>query len=325
MTGAITGSIVDFILDPYDPQNKAWVVTTATIYRTTNLDATPPTWSVIQTSAQMQTGMGVTFHSATRIISSIEQSGRYSVLTRRSPTLDGYVGTTTNNGTSWSWAAVRPSQTNNTWSAMDYAEHSGGLKIFVGNNNHFATYPSELGFSIDGGSTWDGYALGHSIRTRDILVPYGGNDNDNVIYVVSAEYSTTEDYIQKTINGGVTWTYITPSGFSVDDPGGNIGFNGMIIGDATTLYACGSGATSPLWKTTDGGSNWIKVNSDLGALARTLGLWPYNSDYIYMTLRNGGPYFSTNGGISFTNKSGNWTTAIGSLALSVQLVPVWVV
>ena len=83
--------------------------------------------------------------------------------------------------------------------------------------------------------------------------------------------------------------------------------------------------TSKLWKSTDGGSSWVQVNANLGANARTLGLWPYNSDYIYMALRASGPYFSTNGGVSFASKAGNWTTAIGSIGLGIQLVPVWTV
>ena len=324
VTGAISGSIVDFILDPYDPQNKAWAVTTTTVYRTTNLDAVAPTWTVMRTQAQIETGIGGTLDSCSRIVSSIEQSGRYTVLVRRTGTRIGYTGTTTNNGTSWTWALVRASA--ETASAIDYAEHSGGQTIVVSNNDLGGTVPEYVSISTNGGTSFTSTALGFNGLPLDVLVPYGGNDNDQIIYILTMDdLGSGNDLILKSINGGTTWSNITPGGFSVAPAGGDTGFNGMLIGDATTLYACNSTGTSPLWKTTDGGASWVQVNSDLGANARTLGLWPFNSDFVYMALKNGGPYFSTTGGISFASKAGNFATAIGTLNSGIQLVPCWVV
>ena len=212
--------------------------------------------------------------------------------------------------------------------SLDYAEHSGGLKIYDANDND--SDPSRdiyLSTSTNGGAGWSSVSTGYTGLPRDILCPYGGNSDDNILYIV---INYTTDRIIKSTNGGTTWTEITPSGFSITEgagpAGGNqSGFSGYLIGDATTLYACSSDTTSPLWKSTDGGSSWVQVHANLGANARTLGLWPYNSDYIYMALRDGGPYFSTNGGISFASKVGNWATAVGSIALGIQLVPVWTV
>jgi len=306
ITGAITGSLVDFILDPYDPRNKAWVITTTTIYRTTNLDAVAPTWSIIQTQAQIETGIGGTLDSCTRIVSSIEQSGRYSVLVRRTGTRIGYVGTTTNNGTSWTWTLVRASA--ETASAIDYAEHSGGQTIVVANNDLGGTVPEYISISTNGGTSFTSTAMGFNGLPIDILVPYGGNGDDDIIYVVTIAddgIPAGNDLILKSTDGGTTWSNITPTGYSIVPAGGNSGFSGQLIGDATTLYVCSFETTSKLWKSTDGGSNWVQINSNLGTNARTLGLWPYNADYIYMALTDGGPYFSTNGGVSFASKQGN--------------------
>ena len=330
ITGAISsGSITDFILDPYDPQNKAWVITTTTIYKTTNLDAISPTWTVSQSQTQIETAIGQSLDPSGcgRIISSIEQSGRFTAGVLAGGGVNRHwVGTTTNNGTSWSW--VQPRDADMGRPSLDYAEHSGGLKIYDANDND--SDPSRdiyLSTSTNGGAGWSSVSTGYTGLPRDILCPYGGNSDDNILYIV---INYTTDRIIKSTNGGTTWTEITPSGFSITEgagpAGGNqSGFSGYLIGDATTLYACSSDTTSPLWKSTDGGSSWVQVHANLGANARTLGLWPYNSDYIYMALRDGGPYFSTNGGISFASKVGNWATAVGSIALGIQLVPVWTV
>ena len=47
ITGALTGTIYDFVLDPFDPFNQAWAVGTTGVWKTTNLDADAPTWTQI--------------------------------------------------------------------------------------------------------------------------------------------------------------------------------------------------------------------------------------------------------------------------------------
>ena len=324
VTGVITGTIVDFILDPYDPQNKAWVCTATTIYRTTNLDSAIPTWAVMQTQAQIETGVGGAIHRVSRIVSSIEQNGRFSVLVRRR-SADypinhiAYTGTTTNNGSSWTWTLVRASADSN--SAIDYADHSGALKIVVptGAPNTDTLF---INISTNGGSSYTSQAMGNSGRCLDVLCPYNGNDSDSIIYVVTND---PNDLIMKSSDNGATWSNVAPTGFSIASNAANAGFNGFLIGDATNLYLCSCDSTSPLWKTSDGGLSWIQVNSNLGANARTIGLWPYDSNKIYVTITATGQYFSTNGGVSFVSKAGNWATAIGSIANSFQLTPVWTI
>lgn len=324
VTGSITGTLTDFVLDPYDPQNKAWCTTTKRIYRTTNLDAISPTWTIIQSQTQIETGIGGGLLNVLRIVSSIEQSGRYTAVADRSDTEKPYAGTTTNNGTSWSWVLVRDAAIDSA--SVDYAEHSGGLTIYLPNDDAIGDAVT-MSKSTNGGSSFSATATGFSGLVRDALCPYGGNGDDNIVYIVTREIDGVgNNLVIKTSDGGATWSDITPPGFTAS-PGNVIGgFAGYVIGDATTIYVCSSGASSSsLWKSTNGGTNWVQVNNGLGGLMRTLGLWPYNSDQIYMALEDGGPYFSTNGGVSFASKSGNWATAIGTLNNGLQLTPVWTV
>jgi hypothetical protein len=276
----------------------------------------------MQTQSQIETGVGGAIAAVSRIVSSIEQSGRFSVLVRKRSAdypLNhlAYTGTTTNNGTSWTWTSVKATADSN--SAIDYADHSGALKLVVATGNS-TTDVLNINISTNGGSSFSAQAMGSSGRCLDVLCPYNGNDSDNIIYVTTND---PNDLVMKSIDNGATWTNIAPSGFSIAADSANAGFNGFLIGDATTLYLCSCDTTSPLWKTTDGGSSWVQVNSDLGNRARTIGLWPYDSNKIYVTVTATGPYFSTNGGVSFVSKAGNWSTAIGSIANSFQLVPVW--
>ena len=318
ITGSVVASITDFILDPYDPQNKAWCSTTTTIYRTTNLDSLSPTWTVMQSQAQIEAAIGgpLTSFGVARIVSTITANGKYAAFAARD-NFDDYVGVTTNNGSTWTWTLTSSTTADQAPSAFYVSNHDENIIIAAcdiataGNTGVFR--------SVNGGSSYSALTNIGSAGATDVLIPYAGNDNDAIIYICTL---SSGGNVYKTTNTGTSWTEITPSGFSLAESV-PASLYGVFIGDATTVYVVGSNTTSPLWKSTDGGSNWVMVNSNVGANARALGLWPYDANRIYIATDDGGPYFSIDSGVTFASKLGNFATAVGSANNARTVVPVW--
>ena len=319
VTGTISGTITDFILDPYDPQNRAWCATSTAIYRTTNLDSISPTWTVSQSQAQIETAIGgaMTSFGVCRISATITANGKDIAEVARNSNFDNYTGVTANNGSSWTWTLVAAATNDQAPSAIDFSDHDENIIVVASNTTDANT--TGVFRSTNGGSSYTALTSIGTGGATDVLMPYAGNSDDAIIYICTL---TGGGKVYKTTNTGSTWTDITPSGFSLVESS-PASLYGVFIGDATTVYVCGSDTTSPLWKSTDGGSNWVKVHNDVGANARAIGLWPYDASQIYLTLDDGGPYFSTNGGISFASKLGNWATAVGSANNARTLVPCW--
>jgi hypothetical protein len=82
VTGAITGSITDFILDPFDPKNKAWTFANSGVWKTTDLDSSAPTWTNVLTAAQINTLCGTTQIIWSSIKANITASGYILIYTQ---------------------------------------------------------------------------------------------------------------------------------------------------------------------------------------------------------------------------------------------------
>jgi photosystem II stability/assembly factor-like uncharacterized protein len=78
---------------------------------------------------------------------------------------------------------------------------------------------------------------------------------------------------------------------------------GFAAGSSTILFACSD--KFGVYKSTDGGSTWKKINSGLpNTEAWSIALHPTNSNILWVSLgAGGGVYKSTNGGASWTNSS----------------------
>jgi uncharacterized protein (TIGR03437 family) len=154
--------------------------------------------------------------------------------------------------------------------------------------------------------------------------------NPNIIYVGTGEPNRSGDSyfgagLFKTTDGGLTWTQITGP-VSTSEPKLpvflNCTFSRIAIDPAkpNTLFVATntgfflSAATTPgpaplgnrgLWKSTDGGLNWLNVNpsvSKLDRLASDVVLDPRNSNVVYAALTGEGVYRSTANGELFSWK-----------------------
>lgn len=117
-------------------------------------------------------------------------------------------------------------------------------------------------------------------------------------YAVTSTDTNDISYILKTSNGGDNWNFILyDTGRSFSD----IQFLNNSIGYASTLYGNG---TSKLFKTIDGGNNWLRLYSP-GMFNEFREISVVSENEIWMTDINvfsGGVFRSTNSGVSWENK-----------------------
>jgi len=196
ITGAISGTIFDFVVDPFDPYNQAWVVGTTGVWKTTNLDEEVPVWSQIrsmQTISETVPGPHDGFHGVGRILPSPVRPGFYVITVWDGNPLGGndqggWIGRTFDAGANWQWSQL---QADDTWygspnhselaphTPLDMADDGSG-QIWLGMAND-AGQP-RIHYSPDWGETWE-YIKGISrnwTQPRNMYIP---DLNPNVIYM----------------------------------------------------------------------------------------------------------------------------------------------
>lgn len=189
------------------------------------------------------------------------------------------------------------------------------------NNQRSVAYGDGVYRSTDGGSSWKNMGLKNSEHIGKIIVhPH----HSNIVYVAAIGplwKEGGERGVYKTEDGGTTWTQV----LKIND---DTGVNDMVMDprDPNVLYASAfqrrrhdyayvsGGPGSGMYKTTDGGKNWEKVNAglpsvDIGRIG--LAISPVNPDYIYAIVEaakgEGGFFRTTNRAASWTKMSGHQT------------------
>lgn len=335
----------DFILDPWDPKNKGWCLTSDGLYKTTNLDATSPTWSLVISRATMfaVNALYQDFLSdgPLKFRSSIVDANLIYWLfnthvnapgpnDRRLVVLHSHDGGTTLHDGGYF------TQDYGEGGSLFNSDHSASV-IFVG-----AT--TVLFKSTDSGHTWNSLS-GYTIdQAASLDVAYQNNSSDQVLL---AGGGNTTPRLWRSSNGGTSWTDVRPTYNSVLW-GAGVGHNTIqfYTADRNIVYAfledaAGGGNdeqnNKALFKSTDGGATWSFVkNFAAGGHYFNIGLWPYNSDKLFALSRaEGGPittgiWYSSDGGTTMQSKLGDWTTVMGvDFVLSRSagrhmIVPVWV-
>ncbi len=190
------------------------------------------------------------------------------------------------------------------------------------NNQRSVAYGDGKYKSEDGGKTWKNMGLKNSEHISFIVVHPA---NPNIIYV--GAYGPVwneggERGVYKSTDGGVTWT-------NVKSVSAYTGVNDLVMDprNPDVLYAAfhqrmrkvftyiGGGPESALYKTTDGGATWKKLEGGLpgGELGRIgLAISPVNPDVLYAVVEagdnKGGIYRSVNQGASWEKRSSFYTS-----------------
>ncbi len=204
---------------------------------------------------------------------------------------------TVNNGTTWTCVFEKEG----TMSIGDIAvDPTNPDTIWVGsgeaNNQRSSLYGDGIYKSTDGGRTWEHKGLRNTQHIGRVVVH---PEDSNTVYVASPgnEYSFSEERgVYKTTDGGDTWEkvlYINPA----------VGVIDLVIDpqDPDTLFAAsyerlrrawdfdGAGPGSGIWRTTDGGANWERLEGGLpsGEIGRIgLTIYPPDPNIVYATVPN---------------------------------------
>nr|WP_290941586.1 hypothetical protein [Haliscomenobacter sp.] len=189
------------------------------------------------------------------------------------------------------------------------------------NNQRAVSYGDGVYKSENGGKTWRNMGLKASEHIANVVVD---PSNSNIVYV--AAYGPVwsdggERGVYKSTDGGETWT-------NVKSVSAYTGCSNLIMDprNPQVLYAAfhqrqrkvytyiGGGPESALYKTTDGGATWKKLDGLPGGDVGRIGidLSPANPDYVYAVVEasegKGGVYRSTDRGASWEKMSGVFTS-----------------
>lgn len=185
----------------------------------------------------------------------------------------GGIWKTTNHGTTWS--AIFDGQNDNTFG--DIAIFPGDSKIvWAGtgeqNNRQSSSWGGGVYRSIDAGATWSFVGLKESGSIGRVLLHPTNPDIAWVAVVGNLWKPSTERGVYKTTDAGRTWNNV----LAVDSL---TGANEVVMDprDPNVLYAStyqrlrsafgfnGGGPGSALWKSTDGGATWKKIEAGIPA------------------------------------------------------------
>ena len=185
-----------------------------------------------------------------------------------------------------------------------------------GNNRQSSSWGDGIYKSTDGGRSWKNMGLKASKQIAKIIVD---PVDFNVVYVASLGdlwAGGGERGVYKTTDGGVTWNRV----LNVDD---NTGATELVMDPSNnkTIYTAtyqrlrqqwgmnGGGNGSNIWKTTDGGVTWSKLESGIPAGPKgRIGLDVYrrNPNILYARVEHeteSGVYRSDNGGATWSKMS----------------------
>lgn len=242
-----------------------------------------------------------------------------------------------------------------------------GLLIYYGCVTNSTSGHSLLGilpFEAPGAPTpaYRSIASSDFYPDHDVSLPFiSGQVSDLKGYIIGEGAAGFNAYVYKTANQFSSVSDISPTvvhssyadGAGTPEPGYDntkTSNNRLMVAaanDASTLVILGSQLTSlhareapHLLVSTDSGATWANRHN-FASFVNHIGLWPYNTDQMYVLGNDTDGYilYSTDGGVSWVDKIGNWAAVFGAgtqpgkehlgAAFStdvsrIMIVPVWV-
>ncbi len=194
--------------------------------------------------------------------------------------------------------------------AFDAGQHNGNIL--------YAGTAESIRRTTNGGSVWSDYITG--VGANDIECHYNNNASDADI-----TFWATDGNLYRSTGSSKGSSLRTES--PITNKSGRLV---SYVNDKNVLYSLTATGTDvfKLDRTLTGGSSWSSLVTNITG-AKAIGLWPWGTfsptgQGVYV-LNSTGIFFSGNGGSSFVDKTGNWSTAMGSAFSSpIMIVPLWV-
>lgn len=329
ITGSATGTFTAFILDPFDPNNGAYLLSTTTLYRCEDLDSATPTWTSILTAAAVQTAKSWANVTFAHMCAPITQAGGLCVGGRSTSSSGLVFGSVTDDyGTGWTHTSLATSLSGDS---ADYGVRRVIADLLTPDKYFIVQGPSNRAATIfattDGGATWNTfYTFGAFQR----------------LYCFDFGYSTTPAliekywYVQRNMHElyasddfGSSFSEVKDTGLSPAPEYGRISLNAATSDQQDIMWAdprenVGLDQSVHIFRSYDGGATWpVDIDTNLHFI-EALGRWPYDPDRVFL-LGSSDIYYSTDGAVTLNGRTGNWTTVFGSaFANPVMIVPVWI-
>jgi hypothetical protein len=344
---ASSESFYDFILDPYAPTTTGYLLSSAGVYRSTDLDQVTPSWSNVLTLAQMESDLSAsgTLDGYYQMKACIASEGFLAFGIRKNLTTPNgrvYVYISADGGDNWTPNVLPLAGGDSTTTYLGCIEVSTKLSgsgdpiiyIATGAGGGTPGHLERVFRSTDGGSNWSLRAGPGGIGTRgtmlDMHLPFNDNANSDIILMQTKNNDGASGNYAHAIStdGGQNWSVVTGMESAVRSLGGP--FNRTPFQtwtqDRQQMYAFtddDASLSKMFYFSGNGGTTWVKKH-EFASGARAAGGFPYNEGQFYVVTENA-IWVSTDGGSNWTNKTGDfaWGLSFHSSAGGV-IVPVWV-
>lgn len=313
------GGLTEFILDPFNPLNRAWVSLGSAdswhggaVWRTDNLDDDEPTWTEVLSEDEMLVALGNPGAWIQRIQASSLQPGLIFIAVPASKAgfeTNFFVGRSEDYGETWSWSDnLGPGRDRAV--GFELSDHDVN-RLWVGVGAPGGK--SRILVSNDGGQTFS--AL-HEFDTfwnpYDIYVPAEGNPDDQLIFAV-----VDAGGLNRSTDGGHNWEATTLEGAPPAPLNRVVGGYRSESGQLFYVRAACGGPWAFV-HSTDGGSTWEsrftspEWMSAVWADPQTGYLITAQSDRTTSGAANPVAWLSQDGGYTWQDKTGDWYSVMGS-------------
>jgi len=357
-----SGTFYWFELDPFDPQNSAWLLSSYGLYRTFNLDEDPVTWVCVYTASSFANLAIGNPAAATNMLNVVPHkqiigSAVVTYVCDAGGPDNVRVAVTFDEGLSFTLLG-NPTSTNQAHQVVTYLhEAAPGYSLMYLTTRY---HPANFGFnrSMNGGLTWTEPA-GAAWGFTSLCVPYQGNLAAMGMYACRIQgQDDTNNFLYRSMDMGANWVYHGPNydgkswssrrhdtrlqfgaeAFCFDR---NNSANLYFIGQPNEPEASNYLAESVLFKKPGGWyADWEFVHW-FKAPTAGLHMHPTNPLLLYLLgsyssedYRNSIAkiWGSDDGGVSWANKEGDWVDVMGTygppdnVGFNAQCIrPVWTI
>ena len=315
VAAAVGGTYRDFILDPWSPSTTGYLATSAGLYKSTDLDQVSPSWSALQTAAQINTATSETLSVISKVECSINVENYIALFFQTKSNNHLWFAYSNNGGTSWSYVYVADlgSRTEVCTGAVVQRLISGDIRIY------YMDSAGDMRRSDNRGATWSlvGTPGGWP---KTVHPPYDGNESGNIVYISNEQSGS--DKVRISTNSGASWSDIASLGlfsvhrYSVETATQNNQYIYIVERD--------SGGDDILHISQDGYSTSAEApmlgisESNFNIIAT--GGFPYNKAQFYL-VTEAGIYVSVDRGQTWADKTGDWS--LGFSGNNSVIVPDW--